>query len=516
MIPLSLLLVPVLAAGLIALLPEDSSLSKWLALAASLATVGFSVLLWRNYPAGLDGYLSGGLYEVNVTWIPSIGASFFLGIDGISLLFIGLTALLILVSVLFSWHAVTKRVNLYYSFLLLLSASMFGVFMARDLLLFYLFWEAMLLPMYFLIGIWGGARRIYASIKFVLYTLTGSLLMLVAIVVLHHYHASQYLTETMALSDLYRVNLPTGTGLFVFLAFLLSFAIKTPLFPLHTWLPDAHVEAPSAGSIILAGILLKVGIYGFIRLLVPFFWTLSLQWSGLVGVLAVVGIIYGGLVAWVQEDVKKLVAYSSISHLGFVVLGIFALSTASVSGGLLQGVIHGINTGALFLIVGIIYSRLHDRKIENISGLAQEMPLLSTFLVITSLASIGLPGTNGFVGEFFILTSSYESLPLLTIFAVSGVIVSALYMLRLLRECVFGEVSDIVSDTTSLHLTEVVSLSLLTIAIFVMGLYPKPFMDRLEPTVSEILKTARQTSGETTFDRGIQQADLPNDSEATQ
>lgn len=496
MILLALLLVPLLGAALIAVLPRETGLEKWTALLASLASLGLGVYLWLSYPAGASGFLAGSIFRVDWTWIPVVGATFSLAVDGISLLFVELTALLILVSVLFSWHAVTDRVRLYYSLLLVLASTMFGVFLARDLLLFYLFWEAMLLPMYFLVGIWGGRRRIYASIKFVLFTLTGSLLMLVAIVVLHNYHASQFMAESMALRDLYDVTLPTGVAGFVFLAFLLSFAIKTPLFPLHTWLPDAHVEAPSAGSIILAGVLLKVGIYGFIRLLLPLFWGLSGEWALLISTLGVIGIIYGGLIAWVQEDVKKLVAYSSISHLGFVVLGVFALTTSSVAGGLLQGVIHGINTGALFLMVGIVYSRIHDRRIKNISGLATEMPLLSTFLVIASFASIGLPGTNGFVGEFFILSASYKTFPVLTVFAVSGVIISALYMLRLLRECVFGEVSEAVAGVKSLHATEIISLLILTVAIFAIGLYPKPFMDRLEPSVGQLLERARAT-GET-------------------
>lgn len=491
---------PFVAALLIALLPADSSGSRWLGLAGTAATLVFGVALWVQYPAGHEGYLTGELFAVQWNWFPApIGATFHLGVDGISLLFVVLTAVLALLVVLFSWSAVSKKRNLYHVMLMVLTGSLFGVFFARDLLLFYLFWEAMLIPMYFMIGVWGGQRRLYASMKFVLYTLVGSLLMLVSIVVVHSLHLEQY-GPSMALADLYRVSVPAQYATWVFLGFLLSFAIKTPLVPLHTWLPDAHVEAPTPGSVLLAGILLKVGIYGFIRLLIPMFPVLSAQWAPVIAALAVIGILYGGLVAWVQEDIKKLVAYSSISHLGFVVLGLFSLSVTSVSGGLLQGVIHGINTGALFLIVGMIYERSHDREIESISGLATRMPVLSTFLVIASFASIGMPGTNGFVGEFLILTSSFQQLPWLTVLATGGVVVAALYMLRLLRSCVFGEVSETVRGLPRLNAREIFILLVLTAGMFWIGLYPSPALDRLEPSVESLLErtNATETLGENT------------------
>lgn len=488
MILLWMIATPLLVAALVASLPAGSKGSRWLALIGVGVTVLLGGYLWIQFPPGHAGFLEGNLFEVNVKWFSSpIYASFHLGVDGISLLFADLTAVLALLVVLFSWSAVEKKINLYFVMLLILTSCLYGLFFSRDLLLFYLFWEGMLIPMYFMIGLWGGSRRLYASIKFVIYTLAGSLLMLVAIVVLYNLHLNQF-GPSMELSNLYRVVYPDGLALWLFLAFLLSFGIKTPLFPLHTWLPDAHVEAPTAGSVILAGVLLKVGIYGFIRLLIPLFPVLTVQWSGLIGTLAVIGILYGGLVAWVQSDVKKLVAYSSISHLGFVVLGLFALSITSVTGGLLQGVIHGINTGALFLMVGMVYRRSHDRAIESLSGLATEMPVLSTFFVITALASIGLPGTNGFVGEFMILTSTYRTFPLLTILAATGVIVSALYMLRLLRACVFGEVSESVSGLDRLSAREVFILFVLTLGIAWLGLYPAPAIDRLQPSVQSLLE----------------------------
>jgi NADH-quinone oxidoreductase subunit M len=487
-----MILVPLVTALLVAAVPDETGGPRWLAFFGTLVTVLLGGYLWVNYPTGQVGYLEGSLFSLRVEWFPApIGADFFVGVDGISLLFVLLSAVLAVLVVLFSWDDISENTGLYYIMVLILTSSLFGVFFARDLLLFYLFWEIMLIPMYFIIGMWGGKRRLYASLKFVLYTLAGSLLMLVAIVVLHNAHLNQY-GASMALTDLYRVNLPASYAVFIFGGFLISFAIKTPLFPLHTWLPDAHVEAPTPGSVLLAGILLKVGIYGFIRLMVPLFPQMVVEWGWIIALFGTIGILYGGLVAWVQDDIKKLVAYSSISHLGFVVLGIFALSVTSVTGGILQGVIHGINTGALFFIVGMVYRRAHDRKIDSISGLATEMPLLSVFLVIASLASIGLPGTNGFVGEFMILSASFQAFPMLTILATAGVIVSALYMLRLLRECVFGEISESVSGLTGLNAREIIILVVLTSGIFWLGLYPSPTIDRLEPSVEPLLPQGEQ------------------------
>jgi NADH-quinone oxidoreductase subunit M len=483
-----MILVPFLTAVLIAVLPTPRPVSRWLGAVGSALTVLLGGYLWYQYPTGHEGYLAGSLFEVHWAWFPPpLGASFHLGVDGISLLFAVLTAVLSFLVILFSWESIRDRTGFYYIMVMILTGSLFGVFFARDLLLFYLFWEAMLIPMYFIIGIWGGRRRMYASMKFVVYTLLGSLLMLVSIVVLHSLHMDQF-EASMALADLYRVKVPASYATWIFLGFLLSFAIKTPLVPLHTWLPDAHVEAPTPGSVILAGILLKVGIYGFIRLLIPIFPALALHWAGIIGILALIGILYGGLVAWVQTDIKKLVAYSSVSHLGFVVLGLFALNVTSVTGGLLQGIIHGINTGALFLMVGMVYQRSHDREIDSISGLATRMPVLSTFFVIASFASIGVPGTNGFVGEFMILTASYQSLPWLTIGAAAGVVVAAMYMLRLLRSCVFGTVSESVEGLSRLNAREIFILLVLTAGILWLGLYPAPAIDRLEPSVRNLLE----------------------------
>src|SRR6266852_5815382 len=326
--------------------------------------------------------------------------------------------------------------------MLILETGMLGVFVSLDLFLFYVFWEAMLIPMYFIIGVWGGANRIYAAIKFVLYTMAGSVLMLLAILALYYQHGAVTGVYTFDLPTLARWVMPPDRGQWLmFLAFALAFAIKVPLFPLHTWLPDAHVEAPTAGSIILAGVLLKMGTYGFLRFVLPFFPDATAKYGPLIIALAVIGVIYGALVAWVQPDMKKLVAYSSVSHLGFCVLGIFALNPTAIEGSILQMVNHGLSTGALFLLVGVLYERRHTRMLADYGGLAATMPLYATLFVITVLASVGLPGLNGFVGEFLILAGSFKTHPTATIAATAGVILAALYLLWLVQRVFFGPVT---------------------------------------------------------------------------
>lgn len=489
MILLWMLIIPVGMAGLILFVPDNRPvLTRFFALVGTLATGGLGIALWVLYPAGHSGYLSGYLTQLQWEWFPEpLGATFYLGVDGISLVFALLSVLLAILCVMFSWGRVVHRERAYYISLLLLTTAILGIFFARDLLLFYLFWETVLLPMYFLIGIWGGERKVYASIKFVLFTLAGSLLMLISIVVLYGIQWQQTGSRSMTIVDFYSLSIDPSTAFWLFCGFALAFAIKTPLFPVHTWLPDAHTEAPSAGSVILAGILLKVGIYGFIRLLIPIFPGQALAWAGFLSTLGVIGVIYGGLVAWVQEDVKKLVAYSSISHLGFVILGLFSLSTSSVTGGLLQGAIHGINTGALFLMVGMLYSRTHTREMEAIGGIADRMPKFAVLFCIFTFASVALPGTNGFVGEFIILSSSFATFPWLVVTAGAGVIVSALYMFYLLRKCIFSDLTGAVDDHDDLSGWEVATLVPLLIIVFWIGLYPTPVIERLEPTVHELL-----------------------------
>src|SRR3982075_2058787 len=364
-------------------------------------------------------------------WIPSIGAGYNLGIDGISFLLIMLTTLLGWISILSSWAAIEIRVKEYYVWFLVLQTGMLGVFMALDFFLFFVFWEAMLVPMYLLIGIWGGPRKLYAAIKFFLYTLFGSVLMLLGILFLYFHHHTLTNVFTFSIPELYKTAplIPLHTAIWLFLAFFIGFAIKVPMFPFHTWLPDAHVEAPTAGSVILAGVLLKMGTYGLVRFAFPLFPRAAVYFAPYLGVLAVIGIIYGALVAMVQPDMKKLVAYSSVSHLGFVVLGIAAMNTQGVSGAVYQMLSHGISTGGLFLIVGMLSDRRHTRQIAESGGLKSVMPRLVAAFLIVTLASIGLPGLNGFVGEFLILLGVFRWSPGMAAFAATGVILSATYML---------------------------------------------------------------------------------------
>ncbi|MDI6783876.1 MAG: NADH-quinone oxidoreductase subunit M, partial [bacterium] len=374
-------------------------------------------------------------------WIEAIGASYHLGIDGISLFLVLLTTFLSASSILSSWTAITEKVKGYYACLLLLETGMLGVFVSLDLLLFYLFWEAMLIPMYFLIGIWGGPRKIYATIKFVLYTMFGSVLMLVAILYLAYHFHSLTGYYTLDLLKLYEYGLRMNVQIWLFLAFALAFAIKVPMFPFHTWLPDAHVEAPTAGSVILAGVLLKMGTYGFLRFCLPLFPQASMLFMPMIILLAVFGIIYGALVSMVQPDIKKLVAYSSVSHLGYVMLGIFVFNMQGISGGILQMVNHGLSTGALFLLVGMIYERRHTRLISDYGGLAKVMPVYFAFFLVITLSSIGLPGLNGFVGEFTILVGAFKFSPWITAIASLGVVLSAVYMLWMFQRVFFGQVT---------------------------------------------------------------------------
>ena len=474
---------------------ENTSAIKWFATIITGLDFLLAIPLWFLYkPDGAEFQ-----FATKVDWIPSVGVQYIFGVDGFSILLILLTTLLGFISVYSSFTAITDRQKEYYIFLLLLQTGMIGVFMALDFILFYVFWEVMLVPMYFLIGVWGGPRKLYAAIKFFLYTLVGSVLMLVGILALYFYNAGGLAAvglpglgnvATFEIPMLYQVAplMPAGLQFWVFLAFFVGFAIKVPMFPFHTWLPDAHVEAPTAGSVILAGVLLKMGTYGFVRLSLPLLPDATVKAVGWVGLLSIVAIVYGALVAMAQKDMKKLVAYSSVSHMGFVMLGMFALNDAGLRGSILQMINHGISTGALFLLVGIVYERRHNRMIAEYGGLAKVMPLYAMFFMIITLSSIGLPTLNGFIGEFTILIGAFHHSWVWALVAASGIVLGAAYMLWMYQRVFFGEVTnDKNKDLPDLNLREQWTLIPLIIMAFWIGLYPKPFFNLMAPTVDRVL-----------------------------
>ncbi|MDT4968893.1 MAG: NADH-quinone oxidoreductase subunit [Acidobacteriota bacterium] len=468
---------------------------KWIALAFSIATFGVSLFLLTG-----DSSTSAFRFEQSVPWIKAISANYHVGVDGISLWLVLLTTLLVPISILSSWTSVKKRTLSYYVFLLVLESAMIGVFVSLDLLLFYLFFEASLIPMFFLIGIWGGERRIYAATKFFIYTAVGSLLMLVGIIALYYIAGSFDYVTILAALKAGTTKLTPGTQgeALLFLAFAFAFCIKVPLFPFHTWLPDAHTEAPTAGSVILAGVLLKMGTYGLLRFNLAFFPASARAFAPYIIVLAIIGIIYGALVAMVQPDVKRLVAYSSVSHMGFVVLGLFSFTELGMQGALYQMLNHGVSTGALFLFVGMIYERRHTRMISDFGGLSNSMPWFSAFFVIASLSSIGLPLLNGFIGEFLIMigtwTSSAITWPwIATMLAGTGVIWAAVYMLWMLQRVVFGKINNPENARLNdLNAREIGLLVPLLILMLLMGAYPRPFLDRSRASVEEVRARVEQ------------------------
>lgn len=477
-----LLFLPLLGAAAVLLLPK--ALARPTALLVTLLDFIWSLRLLQNF----DAQKTILQFVERRPWIQELGVDYSLGIDGISLWLVLLTTFLGPVVVLSAWKAVERHDKAFFALLLSLQAGMLGAFFAADLFLFYIFWEAMLIPMYFLIGIWGGKRRIYATMKFFIYTMFGSLFMLLGVIAVFFLHKQQFGFFSGDITALYNLALSREQQILLFLAFALSFAIKVPVFTLHTWLPDAHVEAPTAGSVILAGVLLKMGGYGFLRFALPMFPVGMQVFTPLMLALAVIGIVYGALVAMVQPDIKKLVAYSSVSHLGFVVLGIFALNLHGVTGGLYQMLNHGLSTGALFLIVGMIYERRHTREISEFGGLAKSIPLLSVCFLLATFSSIGLPGLNGFVGEFLILIGAFQLNPILSLIAGTGVILGAIYMLWMVQRVVFGPLKYVNSKLDDLSWREGLVLLPVFVMIVVMGIYPKPFLQTMEPSVKRLIQ----------------------------
>ncbi len=484
----ALLAWPLVAAAVVARAPVR--LARHLALAATVIELAVSLPLWWRFDPG--GAMQ---FQLAVPWIPRWGIAYSVGLDGISLLLVLLTTFLVPLAVLGSYRYITERERPYYALLLVLTTGMIGVFVALDLFLFYVMWEVMLIPMYFIIGVWGGERRLYAAIKFFIYTMFGSLLMLVAILGLYFVageRSGSYSFDYAHVLEWARVGGPAAWWFFA--AFFLAFAIKVPLFPFHTWLPDAHVEAPTAGSVLLAAVLLKMGTYGFLRFAIPFFPAVALHdgVAALVVGLALAGIIYGGLVAMVQPDFKKLIAYSSVAHLGFVVLGTWALTVESVQGALLIMVNHGLSTGALFFLAGMLYERRHSRLVEAFGGIARVVPALAAVLVIVSLSSIGLPATNGFVGEFLVLLGSFPTFPAATVVATAGVIVAAMYLLPALQRVVFNPLDTRENEALpDLSRRELVVLLPLVAGIFWIGLFPGPLLRRTEPAARRLVESLR-------------------------
>ncbi|MEQ1898806.1 MAG: NADH-quinone oxidoreductase subunit M [Vicinamibacterales bacterium] len=484
-----LVVLPVLGALLLMGVPNadgrKDGLVRWLALGVSVVMFGLTLLLWSRFDPSAEGYQ----FVQRVPWIPAFGISYAVGIDGISLMLVVLSGFLTPIALLSSWESVQKHVKSFSIFILLLEAAMIGVFLSLDLFLFYIFWDAMLIPMYFLIGIWGYDQRVYAAVKFMLYTMAGSVLMLVAILGMAYLHSVATGSYTFDIEKLALLEVAPRTQFWFFLAFALAFAIKVPLFPFHTWLPDAHVQAPTAGSVLLAGVLLKMGTYGLVRFAFPLFPAAAAYFAPFIAVLAIIGIVYGALVAMVQPDMKKLVAYSSVSHLGFVVLGICAMNVQGMQGAVYQMLAHGISTGGLFLVVGMLSDRRHTRLISEFGGLKGVMPKLTAGFLLLTLASIGLPGMNGFVGEFLIMFGAFKADPRYVIVAGLGVILSAVYMLWMFQRVYYGPVTHEENRTLpDLSVREWAALvPLVALAIF-MGVAPNVFLKPTEGAVRSVVE----------------------------
>lgn len=493
MILSTLIFLPVVFAIILAIWPQKSTIRP-IALGMSIAHFAYSLMLFQHFDPSTAELQ---LVEKHM-WFERFGIQYFLGIDGISFWLVQLTTFLAPLIILGSWKSIEHRVRGFHACFFLLQTAMLGTFLAFDAVLFYVFWELSLIPMYFIVGIWGGARRIYATLKFFIYTMAGSLLMLVAIIYMMYLTQQAFGQMSSSLLDFYKLNIPfVGNEFFsmqtlLFFAFALAFAIKVPVFPLHTWLPDAHVEAPTPGSVVLAGVMLKMGTYCFMRWVLPLFPEASEYWGWMFILLGVIGIIYGALVAMVQPDIKKLVAYSSVSHMGYIMMGLFVFNHQGLQGGLYQMLNHGISTGALFLLIGMIYERTHSREIKQYGGLASALPTYTIFFFIITLSSIAVPLTNGFVGEFLILLGTYKAQPWAAGFAVTGVVLGAAYMLWMFKRVFFGEKGPLVADEHhplhDLNIREVVVLVPFVVMVFWMGLFPNHFLSWTNASIDHLIK----------------------------
>ncbi|MCC6589936.1 MAG: NADH-quinone oxidoreductase subunit M [Bryobacterales bacterium] len=426
-------------------------------------------------------------------WIPSLGASYHIGIDGIGLLMVVMTTLIGFIAVLSSWNAIDTRLKEYYSYFLIQQVGMLGVFISLDFLLFFLFWEITLVPMYFIIAIWGGPRRAYAAIKFVIYTATGSILMLLGIITLYWHHAQQFQVYTFNINELIRTQLPWAAGWWVFWAFFIGFAVKVPMWPFHTWLPDAHVEAPTAGSVVLASVLLKMGTYGFIRFSLPLLPETAKDPKvvSIVAIISIIAIVYGALVCMMQKDMKKLIAYSSVSHMGFCTLGIIALNPQGIAGSVIQQINHAISTGMLFLIVGVVYERRHTREIAQYGGLLKVMPVYTAIFLIAALSSMGMPPLNGFIGEFTILQGAYQVSLNWALWCVLGIVLGAAYLLWLFQRTMLGDIAEKNSGLKDLSWREIAVFAPLLVWAVWIGVYPKPYFEILDRPVAQIVERVK-------------------------
>lgn len=488
----TVIFLPIVFALIITFWPQDRTL-RHVAVGFSLVEFLISLMILSEFDIG-----SARLQMVEkVSWIERFGIQYFVGIDGISLWLVILTTFITPIIILASWKSIDTKVKGFHACLFLLQTAMIGTFLAMDAVLFYVFWELSLIPMYFMIGIWGGARRIYATIKFFIFTMSGSVLMLVAIIYMMYLTQQSSGVMSASLLEFYKVKIPFVAGTFLnqqtllFFAFALAFAIKVPIWPVHTWLPDAHVEAPTPGSVILAGVMLKMGTYCFLRWVIPLFPDATEYWAWIFLSLGVIGIIYGALVAMIQPDIKKLVAYSSVSHMGYIIIGLFVLNQYGITGGIYQMLNHGISTGALFLLIGMIYERTHSREISKYGGLASVLPIYTIFFFIITLSSIAVPLTNGFIGEFLILLGTFAAAPVYAYIAVTGVVLGAAYMLWMFKRVFFGEKGELVKDEKhplkDLSLREIVVMTPLVVLVFWMGIFPNHFLNWTKSSVDHLV-----------------------------
>ena len=475
--------IPILGMLIIAIVPNRGEKSaRLIALTTSLIMLGLSVVLWINFNSA-QGSMQ---FEETYRWIPGVNIFYHLGVDGISLPFVFLTSLLMVVSILVSWN-INLKPKVFYALLLLLGTGMIGVFVSLDFILFYIFWELVLLPMYFLISIWGSSNRMYAATKFFIYTLFGSVLMLVGILMIYFNSG----LNSFSILELTKSNIAPNMQNWIFLLLFMGFAIKVPMFPFHTWLPDAHTEAPTAGSVLLAGILLKMGCYGFIRISIPILPDAARAWAPAIAILSIIGIIYGALASLIQKDLKRLVAFSSVSHMGFVMLGISSLTPTAINGAVLQMFNHGCITGMLFLLVGMVYERTHTRQISELGGLANKMPLWAGILAFTSFASLGLPGLSGFWGEFLVLFGTFNKgnifSKVMVCLAVLGIVLGAAYLLWMLQRVIFGKANEKLGELKKLSWLEVITLTPLIVIIIIVGVFPTPLLNMINTSVTYIL-----------------------------